>query len=195
RAKRLHSGVTLFLESGGNVQLASDKTTEVIDTPFKIDSRIAPIPEGRHDWTTLVLSGGTNSSRPVSATIRGTLGGLWSGTQKAVSGGVTLRHSYKFRTTVSVNRTSADLDKPDASFVRTFWTARSNYSFHKDMFADVLVQWDPARKLFNCNVRFNLIHHPLSDLFIVWNEQRFETGEGIVPGRSVTIKLTQMLAF
>ena len=85
RAKRLHSGVTLFLESGGNVQLASDKTTEVIDTPFKIDSRIASIPEGRHDWTTLVLSGGTNSSRPVSATIRGTLGGLWGGTQKAVS--------------------------------------------------------------------------------------------------------------
>ena len=195
RAKRLHSGVTLFLESGGNVQLASDKTTEVIDTPFNIDSRIASIPEGRHDWTTLVLSGGTNSSRPVSATIRGTLGGLWSGTQKAVSGGVTLRPSYKFRTTVSVNRTSADLDKPDASFVRTFWTARSNYSFHKNMFADVLVQWDPARKLFNCNVRFNLIHHPLSDLFVVWNEQRFETGEGIVPGRSVTVKLTQMLAF
>ena len=96
---------------------------------------------------------------------------------------------------MSVNRTSADLDEPDASFVRTFWTARSNYSFHKNMFADVLVQWDPARRLFNSNVRFNVIHHALSDVFIVWNEQRFETGEGIIPGRSLTVKVTQMMAF
>ena len=195
RAKRLHSGVTFFLESGGNVQIASDKTTEVIGTTFIIDSRIDPIPEGRHDWTTLVLSGGTDSSRGISATLRGTVGGLWSGTQRAVSGGVTIRPSYKFRATVSVNRTSADLDEPDASFVRTFWTARSNYSFHKNMFADILVQWDPARRLFNSNVRFNVIHHALSDVFVVWNEQRFETGEGIVPGRSVTVKVTQMMAF
>ena len=195
RAKRLHSGVTFFLESGGNIQIQANTNTEVIDAPFTIDSRIGPIPAGRHDWTEWALTGGTDSSRPISATFRGTWGGLWSGTQRAVSGGVTLRPSYKFRTTVSVNRTSADLDEPDASFVRTFWTARSNYSFHKNMFADVLVQWDPARRLFNSNVRFNVIHHALSDVFIVWNEQRFETGEGIIPGRSLTVKVTQMMAF
>ena len=67
--------------------------------------------------------------------------------------------------------------------------------FNKNMFVDALIQYDPVTKLLNSNVRFNLIHHPLSDLFIVWNEQRFETGEGIVPGRSLTIKLTQMVAF
>lgn len=195
RAKRLHSGVTFFLESGGNVQLASDKSTEVIEQPFRIDSRIDPIPAGRHDWTTLVLSGATDASRPLSLTYRGTVGGLWSGTQRGVSGGVTIRPSYQFRTTVSLSRTSADLDEPDASFVRTFWTTRTNYSFSKDMFVDVLVQYDPASKLLNSNVRFNLIHHALSDLFLVWNEQRFETGEGIRPGRSLTLKVTQMVAF
>jgi len=29
----------------------------------------------------------------------------------------------------------------------------------------------------------------------VWNEQRFETGEEIIPGRSLTIKFTKMMAF
>ena len=195
RAKRLHSGVTFFLENGGNVQIQSNTNTEVIDSPFTIDSRIDPIPAGRHDWTEYALTGSTDSSRPVSVTFGGTLGGLWTGTQRSVRGGLTLRPSYKVRGTVSVTRTSADLDDPDASFVRTFWTARGNYSFHKNMFVDALVQWDPARKLLNSNVRFNLIHHPLSDLFIVWNEQRFETGEGIVPGRSLTVKVSQMVAF
>ena len=63
------------------------------------------------------------------------------------------------------------------------------------MFVDVLVQWDPTKRLLNSNVRFNLIHKPLSDLFIVWNEQRFETGEGIMPGRSLILKFSQMVAF
>ena len=195
RAKRLHSGVTLFLESGGNMQLQSNNLTEVIERPFNIDSRTNPIPVGRHDWTTYAFTGSTNSSRPISFTYRGTIGGLWSGTQRAVSGSVTLRPSYKFSASFSLSRTSADLNNPYASFVKTFWTVRTNYSFQKDMFVDVLVQWDPTKRLLNSNVRFNLIHKPLSDLFIVWNEQRFETGEGIMPGRSLILKFSQMVAF
>ena len=194
-AKQLHSGVTFFLESGGNVQIATDATTERIAEPFTLDSRVAPIPSGKWDWTTWVLSGATDASRLFSFDYRGTVGGLWSGTQRSISGGVTIRPSYRFRSTVSLQRTSAELDEPDASFVKTFWTMRTNYSFNRNMFVDALVQYDPASKLLNSNIRFNLIHHPLSDLFLVWNEQRFETGEGIRPGRSLTLKVTQMLAF
>jgi hypothetical protein len=72
---------------------------------------------------------------------------------------------------------------------------RTNYSFNRDMFIDALLQYDPESTLFNANVRYNFIHHPLSDLFVVYNEQRFSTGELIRPGRSLTIKFTQMLAF
>ena len=126
---------------------------------------------------------------------RATKGGLWTGDQNSFSGGFTLRPSYKFRTTLSVAHTSADLDLPDASFKKTFWTSRTNYSFNENMFIDALVQYDPGSELINSNVRFNLIHSPLSDVFIVWNEQRFETGEGITPGRSLSIKVTKMLAF
>lgn len=194
-AKRLHSGVTFFFESGGNVQLAMDNSTERIAEPFRIDSRIDPIPAGRHDWTTLVLSGATNSSRLLSGTWSLTKGGLWTGDQRTVSAGVTARPSYKLRTELNLARTSADLERPDASFTKTFWTSRTNYSFNEDMFVDALVQYDPASKRLNSNVRFNWIHSPLSDVFLVWNEQRFETGEGIRPGRSLTVKVTKMLAF
>jgi hypothetical protein len=44
-------------------------------------------------------------------------------------------------------------------------------------------------------VRFNLIHHPLSDLFVVYNDQRFLTTDAPTVGRSIAIKLTQMLSF
>ena len=195
RAKRLHSGVTFFLETGGNIQLAMDKSTERIDAPFTIDSRVDAIPVGRHDWESWVLSGSTNSSRVLSFNYRLKEGGLWTGQQKAFSGGFTFRPSYQFRTTMSVSHTDIDLKQPIAEFTKTFWTSRTNYSFNKDMFIDALVQFDPATNRLNSNVRFNLIHSPLSDLFVVWNEQRFETGEGIIPGRSLTVKFTKMFAF
>jgi hypothetical protein len=194
-AKQLHSGVTFFLESGGNVQLAMNRRTERISEPFRIDSSIDPIPVGRHDWDAWVLSGASDASRLLSATWSLTRGGLWTGTQRSVSAGLTLRPSYRFRTTLSLNRTAADLDEPDASFTKTFWTSRTNYSFNKNMFVDALVQYDPRSKLLNSNVRFNWIHSPLSDVFVVWNEQRFENGEGIRPGRSLTVKVTKMFAF
>ncbi|MGE3618732.1 MAG: hypothetical protein AB7L66_22895, partial [Gemmatimonadales bacterium] len=72
-----------------------------------------------------------------------------------------------------------------------------NYSFSTGMFLDALTQYDPERHLFNANVRFNLIHHPLSDLFIDFNEQRLTPPDqpDLVPGRSDIVKFTQMLAF
>ena len=194
-AKRLHSGVTFFMESGGSVQVQMDRSTERIEEPFKIDDRIDPIPAGRHDWDAYTLTASTNSSRTLSANGRFTVGDLWTGDQTSISGGLTLRPSYRFRASLNVSHTSADLRQPDASFTRTFWTSRTNYSFNKNMFVDALVQFDPATNLLNSNLRFNLIHSPLSDLFVVWNEQRFETGEGIRPGRSLTVKFTQMVAF
>jgi len=45
-------------------------------------------------------------------------------------------------------------------------------------------------------VRFDLIHRPLSDLFIVYNEQRLtETPTPINTGRGLIVKYTHMLAF
>ena len=195
RAKRLHTGYTFFLENGGYAELSVNPAFERIDRPFRIDSRVDPIPPGSYGWTEWMLKSATDASAFISGSFTGTVGGLWSGTQTTLSGALTIKPSHKFRTTVTLQRTDAHLDLPAVDFVKTFWTSRTNYSFNKNMFVDALVQYDPARKLLNSNVRFNFIHSPLSDLFIVWNEQRFETGEGIVPGRSLTIKFTKMMAF
>jgi hypothetical protein len=62
------------------------------------------------------------------------------------------------------------------------------------MFFDALAQYDPRQHLFNANLRFNVIHHPLSDLFIVLNQQRITTPDAPVPGFGVIVKFTQMLS-
>ena len=194
-AKSLHSGYTFFLNDGGYWELSVNPAFEKIEAPFRISPQIDPIPVGSYGWTAYQLRGSTDGSRKLSGGVTGIVGGLWSGRQKTINANVTIRPSYRFFLDASVQRTHGDLDYPHASFTKTFWTFRSNYSFSTNMFIDALVQYDPVSKLMNSNVRFNFIHHPLSDLFVVFNEQRFNTGEGISPGRGLTVKVTQMIAF
>lgn len=194
-AKRLHSGYTFFLNDGGFWELSVNPAAETINEPFAISRDIDPIPAGSYSWVEWMLRGNSDPSRAVSGGFTGIVGGLWSGTQKTVRANLTLRPSYRFFLETRLQRTVGDLDLPPATFTKTFWTFRGNYSFNTNMFIDALVQYDPGRKLVNSNVRFNLIHHPLSDLFIVYNERRFSTGEGIPPGRGITVKGTYMVAF
>jgi hypothetical protein len=63
------------------------------------------------------------------------------------------------------------------------------------MFVDSLLQYLDDRHQFNANVRFNVIHHPLSDLYLVWNEQQFTNADAINPGRSFIVKYTHMFEF
>ena len=67
---------------------------------------------------------------------------------------------------------------------RAFLSASRGRIFHHD------------QDRFNANVRFNLIHRPLSDLYVVYNEQRVTTPDiSVPPGRGLIVKFTEMLAF
>jgi hypothetical protein len=62
------------------------------------------------------------------------------------------------------------------------------------MFLDALVQYRNDVKQFSSNVRFNLIHHPLSDFFIVYNEQQYTDGR-VAAGRGLVVKYTHLFSF
>jgi hypothetical protein len=44
------------------------------------------------------------------------------------------------------------------------------------------------------NIRFNFIHHPLSDLYVVYNDGR-DTTSGRLMERSLIVKLTNLFDF
>ncbi|MGD8359941.1 MAG: DUF5916 domain-containing protein [Gemmatimonadota bacterium] len=194
-AKKLHSGLSFFMESGAWVEASANPVFERIEEPFTIDRRVDPVPPGGYHWNEWMIRGSSDQSRRVSLSVTGIVGGLWSGTQRTIQATLTGKPSYRLEASLGVQRTTAELDLPEVEFVKTFWTGKGSYSFTRNMFVDALVQYDPATEQFNSNVRFNFIHHPLSDLYVVWNEQRFFTGEELAPGRSLTVKVTQMVAF
>ena len=194
-AKKIHQGVTVSFNNGGWTEPQWNYVTQQLTRPLRLGRNVAPIPPGIYNWTEYLWRFNTDPSRMFSVAFLPTWGGLWTGTQRTVNLSATVRPSYRFRATLGLQRTSADLDLPKTSFVKNLWTLRTNYSFSTNMYLDSLLQYDTDLKQLNSNIRFNLIHRPLSDIFVVYNEQRFSTVDDVEPGRGFVVKYTQMLAF
>ena len=190
-----HFGYGVLLENGGYVEAAWNGRSERIVAPFPIrpDQRFAP---GSYGWNEYYLELETNHSRKVSGSALITAGGFWNGTQKTSKAGLIIRPSYHLTFDLAVQRNDISLPLPMRDFVTNLVTSRIGYAFNTRTFLDTLIQYNTDLKQLSANVRFDLIHRPLSDLFIVYNEQRStEQQTPVNTGRGLIVKYTHMLAF
>ncbi len=194
-AKRMHSGLSVFLNNGGFFEYSANPQADTLARPFKIHRNFAAIPAGFYDWHVHQFKLNSDPSRKVSLNLDVGKGGLWNGRQFSVSPQLRFRPSYRFFVSAGLSRTKVDLDPLNAHFVQSLLTVRTNYSFSRNMFLDALIQYDYDQKLRSTNIRFNFIHRPLSDLYVVYNEQSFDTPEAPASGRSLVVKFTRMVSF
>ena len=87
-----------------------------------------------------------------------------------------------------------DITLPDVSYLSTLLTTRLNYNFNTKVFVNALLQYSTDSHQLSSNIRFNVIHRPLSDIFFVYNEHRDER-TGLMQDRSIIAKMTYMVAF
>ena len=190
-----HVAMSLFFENGAIVEYAANPRFERIVAPFKIrpDQSFQP---GSYGWNEYQLLVETNHSRMVSASLDLTTGGFWSGTQRSTKIGMIVRPSYHMSIDLALQRNDIDLPFPMRAFVTNLVTSRIGYAFSTRTFLDTLLQYNTDLKQLSANVRFDLIHRPLSDLFVVYNEQRLtDLLTPINTGRGLILKYTHMLAF
>ena len=83
---------------------------------------------------------------------------------------------------------------PEGDFTTSLVGAKVLYGFSSKMFLSSFVQYNAATNQFSANTRFNIIHHPLSDLFVVYNERR-DTTSGTLLERGLIVKFTNMFDF
>ncbi len=193
--RTLHYGLTFLRKSGAFMELSGNPQRQTLDQPLKFPTATAALAPGDYSWNAWRVLVQSDSSRKINATATVNWGGLWNGTQRSVVASVTAQPNAHWKMTVGLQRTAGTLKLPGQSFVSSIVTARTSYSFTTNMFLDALVQLNRDTHQLNTNVRFNFMHHPLSDLYIVVNEQRFTTDGAATPGRGVILKFSQMLPF
>ncbi|HMJ81908.1 MAG TPA: DUF5916 domain-containing protein [Vicinamibacterales bacterium] len=190
-----HVAMAWFFERGGYMEVQWNPRFERIAVPFKVrtDQSFAI---GSYGWNEYALELETNHSRKVSGSALITTGGFWNGTQNTIKGGVVYRPSYQLTFDIALQRSDITLPLPMHDFVTNLVTSRIGYAFNTRTFLDTLLQYNTDLKQFSANIRFDLIHRPLSDLFVVYNEQQLTNEPTPVnAGRGFIVKYTHMLAF
>jgi hypothetical protein len=105
----------------------------------------------------------------------------------------TFRVNYKMNISLSYTQNHIDLPTDNGRFKTHLLTTRVNYSFSTNMFLNALMQYNSDSRQWSSNIRFNVIHRPLSDFFVVYNERRNSTN-GDLNDRAIIAKLTYMIS-
>jgi hypothetical protein len=176
-----------FFETGINHNLEDNRL------PFTINSaRGVQVSPGHYEFDEFFVLYRSNNAAPFSFEGRYSAGKFYDGDRRGYTFGPSARVNEHFN--ASVNLQINDIDLPAGAFVSKLVASRVNYNFNTRMFVNALVQYNTDSKQWSSNVRFNFIHRPLSDFFLVYNERRLE-GTGDLIDRALIAKVTYLMAF
>ncbi len=190
RTKKQHWGLWVYFHDGSRFEIYQQRDFDRLDRRFEIARGIVlPLRDYTFDsWNSHFQ---TSPARALSLNVSWVTGGLYSGTLKKID----LRSTLRVRPRFFVEG-RYEIDKvrlPEGHFDTHLSSFRLHQAFSTRQFIDVLVQYNSQEDLFTYQARYNLIHRPLSDLFIVVNERR----EYFVHdrARSLAIKFNRLLDF
>ncbi len=189
-SRYFNSHFALNFQNGGLLEFGLNTNLEQPQSDFPIYPGVT-IPPGFYlfdEWFAMLF---TDPSRMLSANTRVSTGGFYSGEKDSISLGGVLKLGEKLSAQVDWSYNDIVLD--EGAFTTHLLTTRFIYNFSTRMFLNGLIQYNNVTDEWNSNIRFNLIHHPLSDLFIVYNDLRDETGT--LKNRALIVKYTQLLSF
>jgi hypothetical protein len=166
-------------------------TFDRLVTPFAIQ-RAVIIPVGDYTYQRSSLDYSSNRGRSLSGNVKVSSGEFWDGHSWSAEGGFELRPSYHLDVNLTFSRNQVDL--PAGDFATTLVGLRVLYAFTSNAFLNSFLQYNATTSEFSSNTRFNIIHRPLSDLYVVYNEQR-DTISGLLLARGVTVKFTNLFDF
>lgn len=186
-----YAPLQLYFHNSGTIELSYNADFDRLQRPFPVRSNIT-IPPGGYQFAQWQLEASSDSSRKLSGNLDLRKGGYYSGNLTAISVGGTFRPHYRFSVQGSYSRNRVTLQ--EGAFTTHLIRSRIHYAFSTRMFLDALLQYNSDRNQISSNLRFDFIHHPLSDLFLVYNEQRDTSGAGKTD-RALVLKYTHLLSF
>jgi hypothetical protein len=118
-------------------------------------------------------------------------GDFYDGDRTSIDVRLAVRPSPRFSAEIFAQRN--DLDLAGRAVAADVFGARIRLAASTRLFASAFVQYLEASNELVSNLRFNLIHAPLSDIFLVLTERR--TLDASVSERVLTLKISKLLAF
>lgn len=179
-----------FLD-GSSLSLSYTDRFEHLDEAFTVRSG-ASVPAGDHDFAEVRARYQSNAGRRFSADVSLTRGGYFNGDRSSIGVGALWRVNRHWALDLFADRNEITL--PDAAFTADVYGGRVTWGLNTKVITSAYVQYNAQTDEVFSNLRVNVIHAPLSDVFLVYTERRSATS-GDVIDRLFSFKVTKLLAF
>jgi hypothetical protein len=153
-----------------------------------------PLPaDTDYNYSSLELEYQSNSRKPLSYRLTTSFGQFFNGTIYTVASELTLRIQPKLLFSVETRYDHIELPKPYSSNDLWLIGPRVDITFSKSIFWATFIQYSSQQDNFGINSRLQWRFAPLSDLFLVYNDNYFTDAVFAPRFRSINLKLTYWL--
>ncbi len=180
----------LFFQNSASITFKASESFERLSRAFTIGG--LGIPLGDYQFRGYTASFTSNRSRKISGNVRLNWGDFWTGSRRSMTGRIQLRPNYHLN--IDLDYTRNDITLANGEVNSSLVGMRVLYAFTSRMFFNAFIQYNTDTNQVSSNIRFNIIHHPLSDLFLVYTDTR-DTLTGELLDRAFVVKFTQLFNF
>ena len=178
-------------ENNGSTNFTVNRTFDRLVRPFAIRSNVT-IPVGDYDYRRYTASFNSGNNRKLGVSGNTSWGEFWNGHNRSVSSSLDYSPNYRVNIDLSYSRNHVTL--PTGEFTTQLVGARMLYGFSPRAFFNAFIQYNADTHQVSSNLRFNFMHHPLSDIYVVYNDRRETTGGELVE-RTFIVKVTNLFNF
>jgi hypothetical protein len=187
------AGFSFETNSGETLAVTEVLGFTVLDYGFALADRI-PIAAGRSDLRDTEVSVTTSAKRPVWGYTQVSLLDIWNGRLSTVGGGLQVRGGSRLSLAATYTRSEATM--PAGAFVAHVPGLRLGWTQTTRLTVATYLQYNSLTRRFIGNFRLDFIHHPGSDLFVVFNEERGTEAEPwSLVDRGFAVKLNYLIRF
>ena len=180
---------TTFADGGTLTFEAEDRVERLFEETEIVGASVAA---GRYPFRTASIAYTSSGARWLGGSARVSRGDFYDGRRTSLQGNVLFRPNPHVALDLFGQHNRLELGGRD--FTADVLGARIDVAPSTRLFLSGFVQYVESQDALVTNVRLNLIHAPLSDLFLVFTERRdLDAGRSV--DRRLTLKVTRLLAF
>lgn len=152
-----------------------------------------PLPIGDYKYTSFELNYRSDNRNKFSYNLNPSIGSFFNGEKYSMRARLSLRLQPYFTTSIQINYDKITLPNPFPDADIWLIGSRVDVTFSKKLFWATFIQYSSQQDNFSINTRLQWRFAPLSDLFIVYNDNYFIENVFAPRFRSFNIKLTYWL--
>lgn len=165
-SRALKAGLDVQFMNGAMLFAGITQTEEVIKTPFTLYEAEVPADDYKFNNVSLYYRG--DRTRLITINGNASIGGYFHGTRNSIGISTTLRKGYRFLVDLGLNKNLITF--PGSKSVNAdIYTMKIKYNHSVKLLNTLYFQYNAADEKLVTNFRMNLIHAPLSDLFLVYS--------------------------